>query len=139
MEGEMMGEPWNGERIQKLRERLCLSRNELAELLGISYRQLYNAEIGSSVPPVGCFHSLDLLEAKADDLDLDFQIDCNPGLIMGIRMALSLTQKDLSSLLGATKSSVCNWEQGKRTPSPYFRRKILQLAEKAEEEILNSY
>lgn len=47
-----------------------------------------------------------------------------------IRSMLYLSQRELADELLITKSTICNYEKGKRNPSPPTIRKILAFAKK---------
>lgn len=50
--------------------------------------------------------------------------------IKKLRMALCLEQQEFGQLIGVTKSSVCNYEQGTRKPRLPIIRKMMELAKK---------
>lgn len=51
--------------------------------------------------------------------------------IRRIRNHLLLSQEDFAELLGVSKSSVCNYEKGRRLPRFATMRKIKAIAEKS--------
>jgi transcriptional regulator with XRE-family HTH domain len=55
-----------------------------------------------------------------------------PGLILGLRERLGLTQEQFAQRVGVTYSTVNHWENGKRMPQPFLLRRLLQLQEQAE-------
>lgn len=50
----------------------------------------------------------------------------SPRLIKSLRKKLGVTQTEFGNLVGASLSSVVNWERG-NDPSPKYREKILKL------------
>ncbi len=50
--------------------------------------------------------------------------------IKKLRLALCLEQQEFGVLIGVTKSSVCNYEQGNRKPRLPTIRKMMELAKK---------
>lgn len=51
------------------------------------------------------------------------------------RMRLKLSQKQVAERVGTTFVNVSRWERGITKPSPYFRRRLVQLYGKTEEEL----
>lgn len=56
------------------------------------------------------------------------------GLIQA-REGRGWTQKQLADEIGSTFVSISRWETGARTPSPYFRRKLVTTFQRSEEEL----
>jgi transcriptional regulator with XRE-family HTH domain len=50
--------------------------------------------------------------------------------IKKLRLTLCLEQQEFGMLIGVTKSSVCNYEQGNRKPRLPVIRKMMELAKK---------
>ncbi|MBI5481667.1 MAG: helix-turn-helix transcriptional regulator [Deltaproteobacteria bacterium] len=54
-----------------------------------------------------------------------------PALVRALRQRLGLTQEQLAQELGVSFSTVNVWENGKRAPLPFLRRRLLEMAEDA--------
>jgi putative transcriptional regulator len=50
-------------------------------------------------------------------------------LVKELRDRLGLTQEQFAHKLGVTYSTVNNWENGKRLPQPFLRRRLLEMKE----------
>lgn len=50
-----------------------------------------------------------------------------PKLVKGLRKQLDLTQEQFAQRVGVTFSTVNHWENGKRTPQPFLKRRLLEL------------
>jgi transcriptional regulator with XRE-family HTH domain len=53
-------------------------------------------------------------------------------LVRNLRDHLGLTQEQFAQQLGVSFSTVNVWENGKRAPLPFLRRRLLEMAEDAE-------
>ena len=53
----------------------------------------------------------------------------NGPLLLSIRKALCLTQKEFSIKIGINESGYCVWESGGRIPNEKHRRKIINIIE----------
>lgn len=54
-----------------------------------------------------------------------------PALVRALRQRLGLTQEQLAQQLGVSFSTVNVWENGKRAPLPFLRRRLLEMADEA--------
>jgi transcriptional regulator with XRE-family HTH domain len=54
-----------------------------------------------------------------------------PALVRALRQRLGLTQEQLAQQLGVSFSTVNVWENGKRAPLPFLRRRLLEMANDA--------
>jgi transcriptional regulator with XRE-family HTH domain len=54
-----------------------------------------------------------------------------PALVRAVRQRLGLTQEQLAQELGVSFSTVNVWENGKRAPLPFLRRRLLEMANDA--------
>jgi transcriptional regulator with XRE-family HTH domain len=52
-------------------------------------------------------------------------------LVRNLRDHLGLTQEQFAQQLGVSFSTVNVWENGKREPLPFLRRRLLEMAEEA--------
>lgn len=52
-------------------------------------------------------------------------------LVRSLRERLGLTQEEFARELGVSFSTVNVWENGKRQPLPFLRRRLLEMAEAA--------
>jgi transcriptional regulator with XRE-family HTH domain len=52
-------------------------------------------------------------------------------LVRDLRDQLRLTQEQFAQKLGVSFSTVNVWENGKREPLPFLRRRLLEMAEEA--------
>ena len=52
-------------------------------------------------------------------------------LVRSLRQQLGLTQEQFAQQLGVSFSTVNVWENGKREPLPFLRRRLLEMAEEA--------
>lgn len=52
-------------------------------------------------------------------------------LVRNLRDHLGLTQEQFAQQLGVSFSTVNVWENGKREPLPFLRRRLLEMADKA--------
>lgn len=50
-----------------------------------------------------------------------------PTALRAHREKLGLTQADLAAYVGTTQWTICQWESGKATPSPYSRVGIIVM------------
>lgn len=51
-----------------------------------------------------------------------------PALVRALRQRLGLTQEQLAQELGVSFSTVNVWENGKRAPLPFLRKRLLEMA-----------
>jgi transcriptional regulator with XRE-family HTH domain len=52
-----------------------------------------------------------------------------PALVRALRQRLGLTQEQLAQELGVSFSTVNVWENGKRAPLPFLRKRLLEMAQ----------
>jgi transcriptional regulator with XRE-family HTH domain len=51
-----------------------------------------------------------------------------PALVRALRQRLGLTQEQLAQELGVSFSTVNVWENGKRAPLPFLRKRLIEMA-----------
>lgn len=104
-----------GEEIKKLRAEMGLSRNQLAEQLGISPRSLEQIELGRKVsPPVGKLARLILVpifvpvaQKEQESVDMDGE-----DLLM-VRRELGFSREEMAEKLGISTQALIGMEQDK--------------------------
>jgi DNA-binding XRE family transcriptional regulator len=88
----------------------------LTELTSLRYRVHYSVRF-LAPKPGGALHTIERT---------DFPI-----LVRELRDRLGLTQEKFAQELGVSFSTVNVWENGKRVPLPFLRRRLLELARAA--------
>ncbi len=129
------------EELKKLRERLDLSQQELAELIEVSPITISSWETGKSSPrqasrerieAVGSMDSEEVDEALGRE---HVPTEIPPAEMKSIRERLDLTQAELAELLGISKGGITSWETGRSVPSRENRLALLELSGTSREEV----
>lgn len=51
-----------------------------------------------------------------------------PAFVRRLRARMGLTQEQFAREVGVTFSTINQWENGRRHPQPYLRRRLLEMA-----------
>lgn len=119
--------------IRELRKGKGLTATELAEKLGVAVCTVSHWERGIRTPHASeIVRIVEVLGCSIDDLfECSTKNDDNPDhrvvlKIKEYRKAKHLTMKWLGEVVGAAENTVCQWENGKRSPNPWQILKIAQ-------------
>lgn len=58
-----------------------------------------------------------------------------PALVRALRQRRGLTQEQLAQELGVSFSTVNVWENGKRAPLPFLRKRLIEMAKESGVEV----
>lgn len=106
--------------IRKIRERLRLSQNEFADMLGVSTQTIRRWQRGDK-PKKTYKNYLEELNKKSMK-----EPEITPAMIKAIRKGSGLTREEFAKVLGTSLSALADWEAGRHAPRKAFQRKIYE-------------
>ncbi len=127
--------------VKRLRRRLGLTQNALAELIGVSAAAVTSWETGKTIPSRDNRRALaELSEKPLSEVEeeltrsgimLPHEEAMSPEEIRQIRTAAGLSQRELAKEIGVSVNSVSNWETGRTAPRRASVKELLRLREQS--------
>ncbi len=136
--------------IRARRERLGLSMNKFAQVLGVNNNSVFNWEHGKTKPKPAMIAKL-LAAGNLDQRETSEilaqggsvsatrpaarPIEVTPQAIKSIRWNLGVNMNQFARVLGVNYNSVRNWEHGKSKPKPAMVKKLLVAGNLSKSEV----
>ena len=121
--------------IKSNRERLGMTKKELAKACDVSLMTIFRWESGEQYPQV--WHRkplLDILSSSDPSLENDIQRKSDdlssiltPEFIKSNRVRRNMRQKDLAELINVSENTICSWESGLHKPQLFHHEKLMDI------------